>query len=111
MNKIELTIHKVGNGSFRFFIPSIPSKEIFKKRKQKVILIIDNKEFPTHTTCGPIDWSNLKKNQKKGYDLYSSKISKWIIDNELYIKDSNGKCRKVEFVFSYRDKVIILTKN
>ena len=110
MNKIELTIHKVGNGSYRFFIPSISSKEIFKKRKQKVILVIDSKEYPTHTTCGPLDWENMKENQKKGYDLYSSEISKWIIDNRLHIKDSKGKCQKVEFVISYRDKIIVLTK-
>lgn len=110
MNKIELTIHKVGNGSYRFFIPSIPSKEIFKKRKQKVILIIDNKEYHTHTTCGPLDWDNMKKNQKKGYDLYSSEISEWIIDNRLHLKDSNGKCQKVEFVISNKIDVIYLTK-
>ena len=110
MKKIELTVHSVGNGKYRFYIPPKPSREVFEKRRQDVILVIDNEKYPTHTTCGPIDWDNMKKNQKKGYDLYSSGISKWIIDNRLHIKDSKGKCQKVEFVISYRDKIIVLTK-
>ena len=108
--EIELSIHKVGNGNYRFFIPSIPSKEILKKRKQKVILVIENKEFPTHTTCGPLNWENMKENQKKGYDLYSSEISKWIIEKGFHIKESNGKCQKVAFLINYKDSVIILAK-
>jgi hypothetical protein len=108
--EIELTVHSGGNGKYRFYIPPKSSREIFEERRRVVILVISNEDYDTHTTCGPIDWNNLKKNQKKGYDLYSLKISKWIIDNRLHIKDSNGKCRKVEFVISYRDKVIILTK-
>lgn len=111
MREISLTIHSVVNGKYRFYIPHKPSREVFQKRRQDVILIIDNKEYPTHTTCGPLDWDNMKKNQKKGYDLYSSDISKWIFKNELHIKDSNGKSQKVEFVISYRDESIILTKN
>ena len=107
--KIELTVHRVGNGKYRFYIPSKPSREVFQKRKRDVILVIENEKYPTQTTCGPLDWDNMKKNQKKGYDLYSSEISKWIIDNSLHLKDSNGKCRKVEFLSSYRDGLIILT--
>lgn len=110
MRKVELTVHSVGNGKYRFYIPSQPSRKVFKKRRQDVILIIDHEDFSTHTTCGPLDWDNMKKNQKKGYDLYSSKISEWIIDNRLNLKYSNGKCQKVEFVISYENDVIILTK-
>ena len=110
MKEVTITVHSVSNGKYRFYIPPKHSREVFEKRKRIVILVIENKEYHTHTTCGPHDWENMKKNQKKGYDLYSSKISNWIIDNELHIKDSNGKCRKVQFVTSYRDKIIILTK-
>ena len=108
--EIELTVHSVGNGKYRFYIPSQPSRKVFKKRRQDVLLIIDNEEYSTHTTCGPLDWNNMKKNQKKGYDLYSSGISKWIVENSLHLKDSNIKCQKVEFVISYENDLIILTK-
>jgi hypothetical protein len=110
MSQIELTVHSVGNGKYRFYIPSKPSRKIFKKRRQDVTLIINNEKYPTHTTCGPIDWNNLNNNQKKGYDLYSSKISKWIIENKLHFKDSNGKCQKVEFIIGYEIDIILLTK-
>lgn len=109
MRKIELTIHSVGNGKYRFYIPSIPSREVFKKRRQVVILVMNNIKYPTHTTCGPLDWNNMKKNQKKGYDLYSSKISDWIVDNNLHLKDSNGRCHKVQFSFNYKKEIIYLT--
>jgi hypothetical protein len=110
MKEVELTIHSVGNGKFRFYVPSIPSREVFKKRRQDVILVIDNEEYPTHTTCGPLDWDHMKKNQKKGYDLYSSDISKWIIKKELNIKGSDGKCRKIKFLILFKNNVIFLFK-
>lgn len=108
--EIELTVHSFGNGRYRFYIPPKPSREVFEERRRVVILVIDNEDYHTHTTCGPLDWENMKVNQKKGYDLYSSEISKWIIDNRLHIKDSKGKCKTVVFVISYRDDVILLTK-
>jgi len=109
--EVVLSVHSVGNGKYRFYIPSKPSREVFEERKRVVIIVINNKEYHTHTTCGPLDWDNLKKNQKKGYDLYSSEISKWITDNRLHLKDSNGKCQKVEFKISNKGDIIILTKN
>jgi hypothetical protein len=108
--EIELTVHSVGNGKYRFYIPPKSSREVFEERRRVVILVISNEEYPTHTTCGPLDWNNLKKNQKKGYDLYSLKISNWIIEKGLHFKDSNGKCRKLKFEISYKDEVIVLTE-
>ena len=79
---IYLTIHKVGNGKFRLYVPSIYSRHIFKKRKQKVIIKINDLEFNTHTTCGPICFEKpILPKQKKGYDLYSLEISDWIEEN------------------------------
>ena len=67
--EIELTVHSVGNGKYRFYIPPKSSREVFEERRRVVFLVIDNEDYHTHTTCGPIDWNNLKKNQKKGYDM------------------------------------------
>jgi hypothetical protein len=103
MENIYLTIHKVGNGRFRFFVPTIYSKSIFKKRKQKVFIKIGDLEFRTHTTCGPIDFDKpLTPNQKKGYDLYSLEISDWII------KNSFPKGTKIYFNFEFKNSVIYL---
>ncbi|MHA8062064.1 hypothetical protein PQG22_12410 [Aquirufa beregesia] len=110
MIEIELTIHSAGNGRYRFFVPSKHSRELFRKRKQKVILYIDNIPYLTHTTCGPLDWDNMKKNQKKGYDLYSSEISKWIIENELHLKNRDVECNQISFTINSRGDTIVLIK-
>jgi hypothetical protein len=64
---ITLTIHSGGNGKYRFYINSIDSRLIFKKRKQMVIIHIEGQKFETHTTCGPKNWKNLKVGSKKGW--------------------------------------------
>ena len=110
MTKIKLSVHNGGNGKYRFFIPNTPSKEIFKKRKQKVIIIIEGQEFHTHTTCGPKDWNNLKVGSKKGYDLYSYEISNWIIKKGFY-KKVIGKCKTFDFTLKRKGEFIILTKH
>jgi hypothetical protein len=106
---ITLKIHSGGNGKYRFYINSVDSRKIFKKRKQKVIIHINGQRFETHTTCGPIDWKNLKVGSKKGYDLYSKKISDWIIKRG-YHKKILGKCRTFYFTWKRKDEFIILTK-
>jgi hypothetical protein len=103
MDKIYLTIHKVGNGKFRFYVPTIYSKSIFKKRKQQVIIKIGDLEFRTHTTCGPIDFEKpIGPKQKKGYDLYSLEISNWIENN----KEKIGS--KIDFYFQLKGSLIVL---
>ena len=110
MEVVKLTIHSAGNSKYRFYIPCNASRVLFRKRKQKVILNIDNISFPTHTTCGPLDWNKLKKNQKKGYDLYSSDISKWIIDNKFHLKNIDGTSKNVSFTFVIQNELIKLFK-
>jgi hypothetical protein len=107
---ITLTIHSGGNGKYRFYINSIDSRLIFKKRKQKVIIHIDGQRFETHTTCGPKDWKNLKVGSKKGYDLYSKDISNWIIKKGFF-KKVHGKCRTFDFTLKRKGEFIILTKH
>jgi hypothetical protein len=103
MNIIYLTIHNVGNERYRFYVPSIFSKSIFKKRKQQVIIKIGDLEFRTHTTCGPIDYDKpLLPKQKKGYDLYSLEISNWIERN----KEKRGT--KIDFYFKFDGSFIVL---
>lgn len=103
MDQIYLTIHKVGNGKFRFYVPTIYSKSIFKKRKQQVIIKIGGLEFNTKTTCGPIDFDNpLLPKQKKGYDLYSLEISNWIEKN----KEKIGT--KIDFHLKLEGSFIVL---
>jgi len=106
---ITLTIHSGGNGKYRFYINSVDSRKIFKKRKQKVIIHINGQRFETHTTCGPKDWKNLKVGSKKGYDLYSKKISDWIIKRG-YHKKIRGSCRTFIFTFKRKGGFVILTK-
>jgi hypothetical protein len=110
MKVIELTIHSAGNDRYRFYIPSNLSKDLFQKRKRTVILYLENIPFQTHTTCGPLDWNNMKKKQKKGYDLYSLKISNWIIDNKMHFKNIDNKCRKVSFNVIIKGEIIELFK-
>jgi hypothetical protein len=105
---ITLTIHSGGNGKYRFYINSVDSRLIFKKRKQKVIIHIDSQKFETYTTCGPKDWKNLKVGSKKGYDLYSKEISDWIIKKGFF-KKVRGKCRTFNFTLKRKGEFIILT--
>lgn len=65
MSKVKLTVHSVGNGKYRFYIPPKPSRDVFEERRRVVILVINNEEYPTHTTCGPLDWDNMKNNHRK----------------------------------------------
>lgn len=109
MKIITLSVHNGGNGEFRFYINSIDSRLIFKNRKQKVIIHFDRKIFETHTTCGPKNWNNLNVGSKKGYDLYSSEISQWIIKKH-YNKKILGKCRTFDFTWKRNGKFIVLTK-
>ena len=106
---VILTIHSGGNGKYRFYINSVDSRKIFKKRKQKVIIHFNGQRFETHTTCGPKDWKNLKVGSKKGYDLYSKEISDWIIKRG-YNKKVKGKCRTFDFTLKSKGEFIILTK-
>lgn len=98
MKTVILSIHSGGNGKYRFYINSIDSRLIFKKRKQKVRIFIDNYEFETHTTCGPLD-GNFDVKGKKGFDLYSLEISNWII-KKRHIRKLNGKCRIFNFIWT-----------
>jgi hypothetical protein len=107
---ITLKIHSGGNGKYRFYINSVDSRKIFKKRKQKVIIHIGRKKFETHTTCGPEDWNNLKVGSKKGYDLYSKDISDWIIKKGFF-KKVLEKCRTFNFTLKRKGEFIILTKH
>ena len=104
---ITLKIHSVGNGKFRFYVKSVDSRLIFKKRKQKVIIHIGGQRFETHTTCGPKDWKNLKVDSKKGYDLYNKEISDWIIKRG-YNKKVRGKCKTFDFIWKRKGEFIIL---
>jgi hypothetical protein len=110
MKVITLSVHNGGNGNYRFYVNSIDSRQIFMKRKQKVKINIEGQEFHTHTTCGPKDWNNLKVGSKKGYDLYSSDISNWIINKRFY-KKVMGKCRTFDFIWKRKGEFIILTEN
>ena len=109
MKKITLSVHNGGNGKYRFYVNSIDSRLIFKNRKQKVEINIGGKKFETHTTCGPKDWNNLKVGSKKGYDLYSSEISKWIIEKG-FDKKIKGVCKTFDFTLKRKGNFIILTK-
>ncbi len=106
---ITLTIHSGGKGKYRFYVNSIDSRLIFKKRKQKVIIHIDGQRFETYTTCGPKDWKNLKVGSKKGYDLYSRDISEWIIKKGSH-KKNNGNCKTFDFKWKRKGEYIILHK-
>jgi hypothetical protein len=109
MKTIILSIHNGGNGKYRFYVNSVDSRLIFKNRKQKVIIYVDGNKFETHTTCGPKDWNNLKIGSKKGYDLYSSEISKWIIKKGFH-KKILGKCRTFYFTLKRIREYLILIK-
>ncbi len=109
MNIITLSVHNGGNGKYRFYINSDNSRLIFKNRKQKVIIHIDGHKFETHTTCGPKNWKNIKIGSKKGFDLYSKEISKWII-KKGFNKKIKGKCKTFNFSWKRKGEFIILTK-
>lgn len=83
-----LTVQSTGNNSYRLGINLHDSKKYFEKRRRKVSLIIEGVIIDTLTTCGPP--------LKKGFDLYSQKISQWIVDKSFNIYPS-GKPTKLEF--------------
>ena len=107
MKAITLSVHNGGNGKFRFFVPIQPSNTIFKIRKQKVKINIEGNIFETHTTCGPKDgYSEIIG--KKGYDLYSSGISDWIIKKGYNLKVNGTKCKTFDFKWKRIGDWIIL---
>jgi hypothetical protein len=107
MKQIHLVVHNAGNEKYRFYIPFIYSKSIFKTRKQKVLIKIRGNEFNTHTTCGPKSWNEVGIGIKKGYDLYSIEISNWIIQNN-YHKKINNQCKILFFKIKRIRNIIIL---
>lgn len=84
-NTIYLTVQSNGSGGYRLGINSCDSKEIFKKRKQCVILKLGDLSVPCKTACGVPNWYKKKSDfkGKKGYDLNNKCLSKWIIDNRF----------------------------
>ena len=93
--KMTLTVQSTGHNSYRFGINLSNSKEYFKVRHRKVNVYLDNIFSDPQTTCG---------SEKKGFDLYSLKISNWIISKKFndYYK---GKPTKLEFEFEHNGEL------
>lgn len=73
---------------YRLGISFQDSIEIFKVRKLRVILIFEDIEIVTKTTCGPP--------LKKGFDLYHQDLDAWIKKNN-YCNYAKGKPTKLLF--------------
>ncbi|HMK06308.1 MAG TPA: hypothetical protein VK476_02195 [Flavobacterium sp.] len=99
MTNIVLTVQPCGNGKFRLGLSLNDSRSYFKKRKQQVLIIVGTRVFNTQTTCG---------SDKKGYDLYSTEINEWIIENN-YHKYPRHKPTKLEFELDVISDKIKLT--
>jgi hypothetical protein len=72
---------------YRLGISLKDSKAIFKTRKRKVLIELDNLNIETKTTCG---------SEKKGFDLYGIQIDSWIKRNK-FCDYEKGKPTKLYF--------------
>lgn len=88
---IELTVQpsgRRGNYVYRLGINSHDSKTYFKMRGRKVDLILEKDKdvvIKTKMACGPPDNDWERKENKKGYDLNSKDIDKWIRKHEFHL--------------------------
>lgn len=94
-----LTVQRSGNKSYRLGISLSDSKSIFlSQRHISVRLKIQTHIIETKTTCGPP--------LPKGFDLYSSELSKWIIHNKFH-KYPKGKPTKLNFFYAKKEQHVL----
>ena len=81
--KIFLVVQSCGyKKKYRLGINTKNSQELFKKRGVSVHVILgESSTVNVKTTCGTPNNPINGKKYKKGYDLYSKKISDWIMEN------------------------------
>ena len=115
MTPIILTVQSCGLASYRLGINVKCSREVFKCRKVPVRIHIKGYvAIECKTACGnPCDKSDKwlikdKPVRKKGYDLNSKKLSKWISESG-YVSVKKGKPKKLEFSLWEENSVIHLS--
>jgi len=94
-----LTVHKAGNGKFRFYLNIKFSEELKVFRGYTFKFQLGGKTFDVKATCGKPKIPMDGKKYKKGYDLYSKEINDWIDNNPV-------KTKGCKVYFSYTNMII-----
>jgi len=115
-NNITLTVQSAGSDRFRLGVSAKDSRNIFKRRRVRVVIKFhDKNEIVCSTACGPADkngkWTKInpktkKPFRKKGYDLNKVELSKHLSKVVGQIKT---RSKKIDFRITKKSDGYLLT--